>query len=174
MLGRCAWLIPKCITPWKYHSFYNIPFGNWAPCSDASSGNSLWHTYQTCQHNLPTPYIQPQLGHCWTHYSPVTPQIDIYLGQLWLRLWLVAPSHYLNQYWLVTKWITWHSPYNGSTISAYERIPCHACGDETCKITSTSPKGQWMSQFANALVHPGRRKHSGKLEKFFFQKPWYE
>ena len=43
-----------------------------------------------------------------THCGLVTPYGDRDLGQHWIRKWLTAPSHYLNQCWLIISVVQWH------------------------------------------------------------------
>ena len=56
---------------------------------------------------------------------------------------LTAPSHYLNQCWLIIKGVRWRSPESNST-SAHE-IQLYVFEDYTFEIATTSPKGQWVN-----------------------------
>ena len=53
---------------------------------------------------------------------------------------LMAPSHYLNQNWLTTNRILWHS-YQGNIYSRYHPKLCLKFNIE---ITATSARGQWV------------------------------
>ena len=56
---------------------------------------------------------------------------------------LSAPSHYLNQYWLIIKAVLWHSLVSNFARSAHEFNQQPVFGDSTFKITTTSPRSQW-------------------------------
>ena len=56
---------------------------------------------------------------------------------------LTAPSHYLNQCWLIIECVPWHSPVSNITKSAHEFNPSHAFRDYT-----TSFSGQWVNRWS--------------------------
>ena len=56
---------------------------------------------------------------------------------------LAAPSHYLNQCWLISK-VPWYSP-QGTAIKKFEDTnQWNKIENLIYKITSRSPKGQWV------------------------------
>ena len=58
---------------------------------------------------------------------------------------LMAPSHYLNHCWIITKGLLWHSsPESNFPRSADELNPQHLFGDYTFKITTSFPRGRWV------------------------------
>ena len=90
----------------------------------------------------------------WWHRSGST------LAQV-LTCCLTAPSHYLNQCWLLINGVLWHSPMT-NFIGRYQFIKW--VEKYTCKISSTSPRGQWVKcQSHNAphyiLVIPAAADH---------------
>ena len=52
---------------------------------------------------------------------------------------LIAPSHYLNQYWSIIKVVLWHSPESNFTKGAHELYPTHMFKDYIFDINTTSP-----------------------------------
>ena len=58
---------------------------------------------------------------------------------------LTAPSHYLNFYWLIIKGVLWHSPESNVMKRAQELDLYNVFRDCTFKITTTSPRGQWVN-----------------------------
>ena len=66
------------------------------------------------------------------------PYGDINIGQHWLRLWLVAPSHYLNQCWCRTNGVLWYSTEFNFAASAQNINPRNGLDNYTFKITATS------------------------------------
>ena len=61
----------------------------------------------------------------------------------------MAPSHYLimNQCWLITKGVLWHSPESSFKKSAHQLNPYQVFRDYSFKII-TSPRGQWVNNFS--------------------------
>ena len=57
---------------------------------------------------------------------------------------LTAPSHYLNQCWLVIKCILWHSPESNFPRSAHEFNQNHEFENCIFAITTPSPWVQWV------------------------------
>ena len=65
----------------------------------------------------------------------------------------MAPSHYLNQYWLlITMGVLWHSPDSNVTRSAHEFNRWHVLRNPTFKAATTSPRGQWVNNLI-AITH---------------------
>ena len=77
---------------------------------------------------------------------------------------LTAPSHYLNQCWLITNGVLWYSPYSNFTGSAlrYQFMMCQF-ENYDLEIMATSRKGQWVNwrlakpllNFSNILIDTG-------------------
>ena len=65
----------------------------------------------------------------------------------------LLPSHNLNQYWLVIKYVPWHSPVNSFTRSAHghEINPQHVFGDF---IFSCDQAALWMVRSVRLSVTP--------------------
>ena len=57
---------------------------------------------------------------------------------------LMASSHYLIQYWLVTNEVLWHSPERKITRSAQATLLYIKFENYTFKIIGLSPRGQWV------------------------------
>ena len=53
---------------------------------------------------------------------------------------LMAPSHYLNQSWLIIKGVLWHSSASNFTRSAHELNLWHVSRDYTFRMITTSPR----------------------------------
>ena len=77
----------------------------------------------------------------WRYWSGST------LAQI-MACCLTAPSHYLNQCWLLISEVPWHLPDNNFTVSAQSTILYNEFENLTFIITSTakSPKGQWVHE----------------------------
>ena len=67
------------------------------------------------------------------------------LTQVIVCCWLKAPGHYLNQCWLLSSEILWHSPESNFTMSAPASIRCNKLKNYSFKIIPTSPRGQWVN-----------------------------
>ena len=57
---------------------------------------------------------------------------------------LTAPSHNLNQYWLLISKIQWHSYECHFPASIQANMLYSESDNQTFKITATSPRGQWV------------------------------
>ena len=89
----------------------------------------------------------------WTYCQPSPREHFIWLKSLWPSddIWrytsgstlaqVMAPSHYLNQYWLLISEVLWHSPVSAS---AQATIMYHEFENYTFIITGTYPRGQWV------------------------------
>ena len=74
---------------------------------------------------------------------------------------LTAPSHYLNQCWLLISDVSWHSSENNVTVSSQAIILHNNFENDVLKIPATSPRGQWVkptttsprSQWVNTAHH---------------------
>ena len=58
--------------------------------------------------------------------------------------YVTAPSHYLNQCWLLVSEVFWHSPDSNFTTSAQAINLYNMLENDTFKIIPTSPNGQWV------------------------------
>ena len=74
---------------------------------------------------------------------------------------LTAPSHYLNQCWLLISDVSWHSSENNWTVSAQAIILYNNFENDALKITATSPRGQWVNSLwlSGAYALPGLITH---------------
>ena len=89
-------------------------------------------------------------------HLPLVPHICICeLGQHWFRWWLVAcsaPSHYLNQCWLIVNWtlrhnFQWNVNQNTKLIiheNAFENI--------VCEMTAILSRGRWVNWSSEMLL----------------------
>ena len=100
----------------------NHSLNEWAPfmCTFQVNFNSLWPGDST-----------------WWHSSGST------LAQVMAGC-LTAPSHYLNQCWLLISEALWHLPGSNFTASAPTIILYYEFENYTSKITATSLRGQWV------------------------------
>ena len=57
---------------------------------------------------------------------------------------LTAPRHYPNQCWLLISEALWHSSESSFTTRIQATILCQKFGNNTFKITATSPRDQWV------------------------------
>ena len=98
----------------------------------------------------------------WRHRSGST------LAQV-MACCLMAPSHYLNQCWLITCETLWHSPEGNFTGNAQGIFPWYEFENYFSKITATSPWGQWVKI---AMDQPGdtelRKKELNHCSIFTF------
>ena len=69
-------------------------------------------------------------------------------------------SHYLNQCWLIISEVLWHSPVGNFTWIAEDLYPWREFKNYLFKITSTSPKGQWVNALPDDLFDNERCKHA--------------
>ena len=60
---------------------------------------------------------------------------------------LMAPSHYLNQCWLIISEALWHSPQGNFTGNAQDIYPWYEFENYQLKFTSTSLRGQGLNTF---------------------------
>ena len=90
-----------------------------------------------------------RLGHSdtiWQHRSAST------LAQV-MACCLMAPSHYLNQCWLLINEVLWHSSESNSTANAKVTSLCDEFEDYTFKISATSTSGQWVNTYFLKFYH---------------------
>ena len=84
--------------------------------------------------------MRPQLVKVLTCCGLVTPH-----GDEVMACCLTAPSHWLNQSWLIIKGVLWHS-HESNFIKTQTSWTCHVFRDNTCNIVTPSPRGQWVKQ----------------------------
>ena len=70
---------------------------------------------------------------------------------------LTAPSHYLNQCWLVISKVTWYSS-EGMTVT-YEDTNQHKIENLIFKISPSSPRDQWVKSCLEWTMGPGIDEH---------------
>ena len=127
---------------------------------------SIWHDPTPSLRQVPQQVSQPQPPICryawhsctdlgkemdwrqamYIHCGLVTPYGDrsgSTLAQV-MACCLTAPSHYLNQCWLIIHGVLWHSPKIHSTGSAQNIILLNELKKCTCKSNSASLRGQWV------------------------------
>ena len=61
-----------------------------------------------------------------------------------INLGLMAPSHYLNQCWILIIAVLWPSPESNFIVSAKATILLNAFENDAFKITAVSPRGKWV------------------------------
>ena len=80
--------------------------------------------------------IKPQ----WIHSSPQAPHVCVSgSGQHWFRQWLVAcsaPSHYLNQCWVIVNWTTRKKNTQNSKLFIHKNI--------VCEMAAILSRGRWI------------------------------
>ena len=73
---------------------------------------------------------------------------------------LMAPSHHLNQCWLIINVVLWHAPDSNFTISAHKFNLNHELENRPIKIIATSPRGHWVKPIYNqVLLYSGSIYH---------------
>ena len=65
---------------------------------------------------------------------------------------LTAPSHYLNQCWLIIGEVLWHSPEGNFTWNVQDIYLWREFENYSFKITSPSPRGQWVNSLLLSLA----------------------
>ena len=84
---------------------------------------------------------------------------------------LTAPSHYLNQYWLIINWILWHLPKTNFIENTQDVNSSNEFEKIFFKIPSTYLRGQWVKeQYWNGISHPFLCLHLLSDEALMF---WY-
>ena len=64
-----------------------------------------------------------------------------------MACWLMVPSHYLNQCWMLINEVPWYSPQSNFTVSAQVTILYNEFENYIFKMTTTAtcPRGQWVN-----------------------------
>ena len=91
-----------------------------------------------------------QLIHC----GLVTPCGDRELGQHWFRWCLTAPSHYLNQCWLIMHLVLWH-PSEKNVIGISQNINSKKELENYNFENIASPRGQWVNYITQSQIYTG-------------------
>ena len=103
--------------------------------------NSLWPTYAI-----------------WRHISGST------LAQVIAKC-LKAPSHYLNQCWLLINKVLWHSPESNSTAKVQATIVHNELESYYLKITVKSPRGHCVitvyTENKTSCLHSWKNQYHG-------------
>ena len=60
---------------------------------------------------------------------------------------VMAPSHYLSQWWLLISVVWWHPPHNNFTSCAHATILYNEFVNYTYKTKASYPWGQWVNLF---------------------------
>ena len=111
------------------------------------------HLCDSLIHRKPLPFnsLGPSDA-IWRHRSGFT------LAQVMVCC-LTSPNHHLNQYWLISKGVLWHSPQCYFKINTHNLW--HAFEDNGLKIITIYPRGQWVEY--NELHKPDRYCRFEKL-----------
>ena len=64
---------------------------------------------------------------------------------------LTAPSHYLNQCWLIISEVQWHSYKGNFTRDASTINPLNLFQNYMSKISCKFPRGQWVNQLCKMM-----------------------
>ena len=67
---------------------------------------------------------------------------------------LMAPSHYLNQCWVIINEVPWFSSESNFTESAHTTILYLGFENQTFRITAISPRGQWVNTIEAEMKWP--------------------
>ena len=74
---------------------------------------------------------------------------------------LTAPSHYLNQCWLIIHEVSWHSSEGNFTGPAQDSYPWYKFENYQLKMTARSPSAQWINSLRpdDAYIHKKTHQH---------------
>ena len=99
----------------------------------------VYHSYWLIQLTIPTAIksLRPS-DDTWQHWSWTT------LAQV-MACCLTAPSHYLNQCWLIIRGVLWHSSENSFAGIAQGINAGYEFEKDILKIIFKSPRGQWVN-----------------------------
>ena len=82
-------------------------------------------------------------------HLPLVPHICVSeLGKHWFRQWLVAssaPSHYLNQCWLIVNWTLRNTPQKNSNQNTKVFIHENAFECVGCEMAAILSRGRWIN-----------------------------
>ena len=107
--------------------------------------------------NLPLPILQVWLNSLWPIYNIWWHRSGSALVQV-MACCLTAPSHYLNQCWLLASNILWHSP--GSNLEMTGQAPnlYNEFEKYTFKISATPPRCQWVNGTCKHIYWTSNKK----------------
>ena len=133
-------------------------------------------THKTEMHGEPVFGIawccQPhRMGH-WQHINSLRPSDATWqhesgstLAQV-MACCLMAPSHYLNQCWLITKGVLWHSPESNFTGNAQDITLKNEFENYNFKIINPFPRGQRVNLKMHLMIsRTGILSISGEYHK---------
>ena len=85
---------------------------------------------------------------------------------------LMAPSHYLNQCWLIINGVLWYSPYNNFTGSTWDISSWYEFEIYNFEIMATCPRGQWVKCMEpRSYLEP--KKGIPYLTDMLYSSTWY-
>ena len=117
-------------------------------------------------------HLSHLICHCSCCFNSLRPSDAIWRQWSWTTLvqvmacCLTAPSHYLNQCWLIIKGVLWHSSENSFTGIAQGIDSGYEFEKDILKNIFKSPRGQWVKSvrcfvwiilfFTNITIHLDR------------------
>ena len=108
--------------------------------------NSLWHSDAIWHHGSQSILAQLMAWCCQCH---MVTSVSI-LAQV-MTCCLMAPSHYLNQYWLVISKVLWHSSEGNFTGNTWDIYPGYEFENYQFKITAAFRRDKWVFPFTLLL-----------------------
>ena len=119
---------------WEYSAGNNL-------CMKISFGNYLLIAFWWCKHwALHFPYII-YINSSWPSDAIWRYRSGSTLAQV-MACCLTAPSHYLNQCWLIIREVFWHSTEGNFTGNVWDIYPWYAFVNHRFTITDASPRHQ--------------------------------
>ena len=80
---------------------------------------------------------------------------------------LTAPSHYLNQCWLIISKVQWHSSEDNFTKDASGTITEISLKNSLSKISFKSPRGQWVKRSHHYGIFMGCHHGIGRTQYWY-------
>ena len=149
--------LPKPTLSHQYTHIYHIMTASWMPrvMSGKVTRQLKCHGWNTCVFNSLWPGDA-----IWRHGTRST------LAQV-IPCCMTAPSHYLNQCWLIIHEVPWHSSGCISIRGSEETNKKNNIENGSFKMASRSPRGQWVNvthtRTANHSVTASSRSHTNGL-----------
>ena len=91
----------------------------------------------------------------WPRSGSTLPQVPVVIA-----FCLMAPSHYLNQCWLLISEVLKHSLDSNFIGGAEATILCYEFENYTFNITATSPRGHWVKETGKSWPKTQNLPHS--------------